>query len=64
MRYYIIPAPLAEQLSLTEYRRGNTEKGYVVTAGDLAAFGVEKAVGGGAQETTEKEARKFIKALK
>lgn len=63
MKYYIIPAALAHLLNLAEFRRGG-KQGYVVTVGDLAAYGVEKAIEKGAREVSEKEAMEFINKLK
>lgn len=63
MKYYIIPKQIAELLNLTEIRKGG-ENGYVVTVGDLAAYGVGKAIENGAREVSESEAEEFIKNLK
>lgn len=63
MKYYIVPKQIAELLNLTEIRKGG-ENGYVVTVGDLAAYGVVKAIENGAREVSESEAEEFIKNLK
>ena len=63
MKYYLIPSLLAEQLNLTEFRKGG-ENGYIVTAGDLAAFGLERAIASGSVEGSEKQAKEYINKLK
>ena len=63
MKYYLVPSLLAEQLNLTEFRMGG-EEGFIVTAGDLAAFGVERAIENGATEITEQQAKEYINKLK
>lgn len=63
MKYYLIPLLLAEQLNLTEFRKGGKE-GYIVTTGDLAAFGVERAIASGSVEVSEKQAKEYINKLK
>ena len=62
MLYYLIPETMAEQLSLTAFRKGNSG-GYVVTSGDLTPYGIDKAVADGAHAITEKEAAEYIKNL-
>lgn len=63
MKYYLIPLLLAEQLNLTEFRKGG-EEGYIVTTGDLAAFGVENAIANGATEISEQQAKEYLNKLK
>lgn len=63
MKYYLVPSLLAEQLNLTEFRKGG-EEGFIVTAGDLAAFGVERAIANGTIEITEQQAKEYINKLK
>lgn len=41
MDYYIIPADLARQLGLTDFRTGDEQHGYVVNTSDLEVFGIE-----------------------
>lgn len=61
MKYFIIPKEIAEELGLRPFRHGNGADGYLVNIGDLAVYGVEKAIDNGAREITAEEARKFIK---
>ena len=63
MKYYIIPAEIAESLNLTQYRLGNSTKGYLVNIGDLAVYGVERAESEGAVEVSLKQAKRFVKQL-
>ena len=49
MDYYIIPADLARQLGLTDFRTGDEQHGYVVNTADLEVFGIEEAKQLGAQ---------------
>lgn len=63
MRYLLISSNLASQLDLTWYRRdcqADGEKAYLVTAADLAAYGIEKAIANGAREITETDAIKLL----
>lgn len=60
-RYYIISAQDAMFLGVTEYRRGNAEKGYIVNGGDLAT--APQQIKNNAQEVTEQEALIFIEQL-
>ncbi|MDD6553005.1 MAG: hypothetical protein PUF37_05385 [Prevotellaceae bacterium] len=64
MEYYIIPALLAERLSLAQFRTGSKEKGYLVNAADLSTIGVSTAVQLGAKYISAWEARKFIDSIK
>lgn len=61
MKYFIIPKEIADELGLSPFRHGNGANGYLVNIGDLAIYGVEKAVENGAREITVEEARKFVK---
>ncbi len=63
MKYYIIPSAMAEQLSLTEYRHGDQERGYLVHSGDLVNYGLENAERDGATEVSLADARNFVKHL-
>lgn len=58
MKYYLIAAKDAVELRVTDFRRGNQEKGYVVTAGDLSTAPEE--VRDSAKEMTEAEAIDYI----
>lgn len=58
-KYFIIPKEVAEELGITAYRHGNGTDGYLVNTGDLAVYGVEKAVDNGAREITPQEAKEF-----
>jgi len=58
--YYIIPKEVAEELGLKKYRYGNDSDGYLVNIGDLAVYGVEKALEKGAREITAREAAVFV----
>lgn len=64
MKYYLIPAELADALNIREFRKGNTGTGYIVTQGDLAVIGVDSALADGAREVTAKEAKEIIKSIK
>jgi hypothetical protein len=64
MKYYIVPSLLAEQLNLTEFRKGNATVGYVVTNGDLAVIGLDAAIAAGAEEISKEEARQIISKIK
>lgn len=61
MKYYIITVEDAVALNLTDYRRGSSEKGYVVTSGDLVT--ASQSIKDRAKEVTLSEAKAFIKAL-
>ena len=61
MKYFIIPKEIADELGLSPFRHGNGANGYLVNIGDLAVYGVEKAIDNGAREITAEEARKFVK---
>lgn len=61
MKYYIITARQAEELSLKRCRAGNDCDGYLVNIGDLAVYGPERAVDDGAREVTIAEAKEFAK---
>lgn len=64
MDYYIIPAELAERLSLTGFRTGNQKVGYIVNASDLATIGIEAAKAEGARYVSVWEAKKAIKKIR
>jgi hypothetical protein len=64
MKYYLIPAELADALNVREFRNGNTDMGYIVTQGDLAVIGIDSALADGAREITVKEAKDIIKSIK
>ena len=59
--YFIISSEDAWTLSLATFRKGNTEKGYVVNSGDLAS--APRDIRNRAREVTEQEALDFIKEL-
>lgn len=59
--YYIISAQDARFLGVTEYRRGNTEVGFLVHGGDLET--APEQIKAAAREVTENEALKFIEGL-
>lgn len=61
MKYYIVSGEDAVRLNVTQFRRGNMEKGYVVTAGDLRPIASEENATW--REVTEREALNFIKEL-
>ncbi|MCH3994284.1 MAG: hypothetical protein LKE54_04405 [Prevotella sp.] len=63
MKYYLIPAKLADALNIKEFRKGNDEKGYIVTQGDLAVVGVDNAITDGAKEVTAREAKTIINSI-
>ena len=63
MKYYWITAELAEELNVASYRRGDKDKGYLVTSGDLAAYGLDKAIEEGAKEFTDNDAQNIIKII-
>lgn len=60
MDYYVIPAKLAVKLSLTGFRTGNQETGYIVNASDLAVIGIEAARAEGARYVSAYEAKRII----
>ena len=61
MDYYIIPADLARQLGLTDFRTGDEQHGYVVNTADLEVFGIEEAKQLGAQYVSVWESQKTNK---
>jgi hypothetical protein len=60
MKYFIIPKEIANELNIDRYRHGNGADGYIVNSGDLAIYGVERAIEHGAREVTAEEAREFV----
>lgn len=64
MKYYLIPFVLASKLGVTGFRHGNSNVGYVVTAGDLVPLGIEVAKAAGAVAMSEAEAINVINKLK
>lgn len=58
-KYFIIPKEIADELGISEYRYGNGSDGYLVNTGDLAVYGVERAIHNGAREITATEATEF-----
>lgn len=58
-KYFIIPKEIADELGISEYRYGNGSDGYLVNTGDLAVYGVERAIQNGAKEITATEATEF-----
>ena len=63
MKYYIVPAELAEKLKIKSFRSGNDTIGYLCNAGDFATFGIESAVAAGAKLVTNQEAIEFYNTL-
>ena len=63
MKYYIVPAELAEKLKIKSYRSGNDKIGYLCNTGDFATFGIESAVAAGAKIVTNQEAIEFYNTL-
>ena len=63
MKYYIVPAELADELKIKSFRSGNDKIGYLCNAGDFATFGIESAVAAGAKLITEQEAIEFYNKL-
>jgi len=59
--YYIISAESARKLGVTAFRRGNEEKGYLVTSGDLVTAADD--IWSSATRVTEKEAFEFVEQL-
>jgi len=59
-KYFIIPKVIADELGISEYRYGNGSDGYLVNTGDLAVYGVERAIQNGAREITATEATEFV----
>lgn len=59
--YFIISSEDAWLLSLAQFRKGNSEKGYVVHSGDLVS--APRDIRNRAREVTEQEALEFIKQL-
>lgn len=64
MKYYIVPAALADILSLRDCRYGTEEDGFLCNIGDLACYGLERAVSEGSREITHAEAKLFVKQHK
>lgn len=64
MDYYIIPAELAEKLSLVNFRTGDREHGYIVNTSDLAVIGIETAKQQGARYVSAWEAKKTIEQIR
>jgi len=60
MLYALIGAELAKKLNLTEIRTGDDNCGYIVTVGDLAPYGAERAQQEGARLMTCKEAKSWV----
>ena len=58
-KYFIIPKEIADELGISEYRYGNGSDGYLVNTGDLAVYGVERAIQNGAREIMATEATEF-----
>ena len=58
-KYFIIPKVIADELGISEYRYGNGSDGYLVNTGDLAVYGVERAIQNGAREISATEATEF-----
>lgn len=58
-KYFIIPKDIADELGISEYRYGNGSDGYLVNTGDLAVYGVERAIQNGAREIPATEATEF-----
>lgn len=63
MKYYIVPAELAEKLKIKSYRCGTDRIGYLCNAGDFATYGIESAVAAGAKLVTNQEAIEFYNTL-
>lgn len=63
MDYYIIPAELARRLSLTGFRDGDEENGYVANTSDLAPVGLRAAMEMGARYASPWEARQLIERV-
>ncbi len=63
MKYYIVPAELAEKLKIKSYRSGKDKIGYLCNTGDFATFGIASAVAAGAKLVTEQEAIEFYNTL-
>ena len=63
MKYYIVPAELADELKIKSYRSGNDKIGYLCNAGDFATYGIESAVAAGAKLVTNQQAIEFYNTL-
>ena len=61
LKYYIISAEDACRLGVTAYRRGTSEKGYLVNSDDFACATDDFLQR--AELVTEKEAVEFVKSL-
>ncbi|MBQ9202732.1 MAG: hypothetical protein IJ155_00650 [Prevotella sp.] len=65
MQYYIIREDLAREQGLTGFSKGNSEEGYLVNGGDLAACDLAKEQQKGRlREVTISQAKQFVKQLK
>lgn len=56
-RMYSVPDAIAQELRLGDYRRHDGEGHTLLSARDLTAYGVEKALSEGAVEITAEEAK-------
>ena len=63
MKYYIVPAELADELKIKSFRSGNDTIGYLCNAGDFATYGIESAVAAGAKLVTNQQAIEFYNTL-
>ena len=58
-KFFIIPKAIADELGISEYRYGNGADGYLVNTGDLAVYGMERALENGAREIAAIDATVF-----
>lgn len=57
IKMYAAPAAVAEALRLTEIRRRDKAGKYLLSSVDLRGYGIERAMGEGAEVLTRAEAR-------
>ena len=57
--YYLVPAELADEPKLSAYRR-QVDGGYILSASDLDAYGIERAVDEGATPLSENQVKQLL----
>ncbi|WP_276963528.1 hypothetical protein [Bacteroides graminisolvens] len=57
--YYLVPAELADELKLSAYRQ-QVDGGYIMSASDLDAYGIERAVDEGATPLSENQVKQLL----
>ena len=57
--YYLVPAELADELKLSAYRQ-QVDGSYILSASDLDAYGIERAVDEGATPLSENQVKQLL----